>query len=69
VLPAQWKHKRHGRAAEGAGYRPGTGSIKIAVRRVMRYTGTTCGLASQPPALIEALTPTSSAQGIQQTGC
>jgi hypothetical protein len=51
--------QRHGYAAEGAGYRPGTGSIKIAVRRMMRHKGSTCELASQPLALIKALTPTS----------
>jgi hypothetical protein len=68
-LPAQWKHTRHGHAAEGAGYRPGTGNIKIVIRRVLRYTGMTCRLIFQLLALIHVLTPTSSAQSMQQTGC
>ena len=58
VLPAQWKHERHGRAAEGAGYRSGTGGIKIVVRRAIKCKGITCGLAFQPLARLIGLTPT-----------
>jgi hypothetical protein len=42
-------------------YALGTGSIKIAVRRVMKYQGITlrAHFSSRSPALIETLTPIS----------
>jgi hypothetical protein len=48
VLLAQWKYSAMDTLPKVRATAPGTGSIKIAVRRMTKHKGTTCGLVSQP---------------------